>query len=303
MDAAWVKQGLLIAPPLAVGWSASHVALPSVDASHEVLYCSTRDADGRSWIARAALDLDRDHPVVGHVDPEPVLRPGRLGAFDDSGVTMSCLVDHGRDTYLYYTGWSLGVTVPFYLAIGLAVSRDGGAFERVSCAPVLGRTASDPYMTASPYVLVEDGRWRMWYVSCVGWTRHASEGVRHHYHLRYAESANGVDWEADGRVAIDFADEREYAIARPCVVRRGEGYAMWFSARGSAYRLGFATSADGLDWTRSDDAAGLDVSPGEWDGEMIAYPHVLEHAGREHMLYNGNNYGATGVGLATRRAG
>ncbi|HEY5198516.1 MAG TPA: hypothetical protein VIJ51_15955 [Solirubrobacteraceae bacterium] len=297
MGGSWVKQGVLVAPPLAVAWSATHVALPYVDPGAEVLYCSTRDCAGRSWIARARLDLASEAVGFGQVDPEPVLRPGALGCFDDSGVTMSCVVDRGDEKYLYYTGWSLGVTVPFYLAIGLAISRGGGPFERVSQAPVLGRTASDPYLTASPHILVEDGRWRMWYVSCVGWTRR-EDGVRHHYHLRYAESADGIDWETGGRVAIDFADEREYAIARPCVVRGNAGYEMWFSARGDAYRLGYARSTDGLDWTRLDEEGGLDVSPGEWDGEMIAYPHVFDHDGRRFMLYNGNNYGATGVGSA-----
>jgi hypothetical protein len=297
MGGAWVKQGVLVAPPLGVPWSATHAALPYAVVSDEVLYCSTRDCAGRSWIARVGLELGSGRVGVGQVDAEAVLRPGALGAFDDSGVTMSCVVERGAERYLYYTGWSLGVTVPFYLAIGLAVSRDGGPFERVSAAPVLGRTASEPFMTASPHVVVEDGRWRMWYVSCVEWTRRG-EGVRHHYHLRYAESANGVDWEAGGRVAIDFAGEHEYAIARPCVVRGDAGYEMWFSARGAAYRLGYARSPDGLEWTRLDGEGGLDTSPGEWDGEMIAYPHVFDHDGRRFMLYNGNNYGATGIGWA-----
>ena len=31
---------------------------------------------------------------------------------------------------------------------------------------------------------------------------------------------------------------------------------------------------------------------------MIEYPHVFDHNGKRHMLYNGNNYGKTGFGLA-----
>jgi hypothetical protein len=303
MAGGWVKQGLVLAPPLPVSWSASHVALPTVDAGDDVLYCSTRDGAGRSWIARAPLELGRDRPAVGQVDPEPVLRPGALGGFDDAGVTVSCIVDRGAEKYLYYTGWSLGVSVPFYLAIGLAISRDGGRFERVSAAPVLGRSAADPYLTASPHVVVEGGRWRMWYVSCVRWTREpATCGVRHHYHLRYAESADGIAWNATGRVALDFADEREFAFSRPCVVAAAGGYEMWFSVRGDAYGLGYARSADGVRWDRLAPAGGLERSSRGWDAEMIAYPHVLDRDGRRFMLYNGNGYGATGVGSAMMAA-
>ncbi len=32
---------------------------------------------------------------------------------------------------------------------------------------------------------------------------------------------------------------------------------------------------------------------------MIEYAHVFDHAGTRYMLYNGNGYGKTGVGLAT----
>jgi hypothetical protein len=31
---------------------------------------------------------------------------------------------------------------------------------------------------------------------------------------------------------------------------------------------------------------------------MVAYPCVFRHAGRLYMLYNGNDYERTGVGLA-----
>ena len=72
--------------------------------------------------------------------------------------------------YLFFTGWSRGVTVPFYLAAGVAISDDDGrTFRRVSLGPLLDRNAVDPYLTASPFVLVDKSGWRMWYVSGTGW--------------------------------------------------------------------------------------------------------------------------------------
>jgi hypothetical protein len=283
-------------------WTHSHAALPfaesAVDGSID-LYYSPRDELGRAHIARARVEIGADGMLILiRNEPDPVLSPGAPGAFDESGTTVSCIVHAGADTYLYYTGWTLGVTVPFYFYVGLAIRRRGeSSFHRVSDAPVLERNSVDPYLTASPWVLREAGLWRMWYVSCCGWELVDSR-LRHRYHLRYAESENGILWRRDGRISIDFAGESEYAISRPCVVRDDDCYRMWFAARGDSYRLGYAESPNGLDWSRDDASAGLVPSGAGWDSDMIAYPAVLDHADRRYLLYNGNDYGKTGIGYA-----
>jgi hypothetical protein len=256
------------------------------------LYFSARDEAGRSVTGSAVLDPDRPHAI--EYGPA-LLLPGPLGAFDDSGAMGACLASHEGRQHLYYIGWSRGVSVPFYTFIGCAAGTDEG-FERVSEAPVVERGPHDPYLATSPWVLVEDGRWRLWYASGVRWEAR-NDGPKHFYNIRYAESEDGISWHRDGRVCIDFL-QGEHALARPCVVRTREGYRMWYSRRGDAYRIGYAESADGLAWERRDADAGIDVSPEGWDSEMIEYPCVFEHNGRWFMLYNGNGYGATGIGLA-----
>ena len=68
--------------------------------------------------------------------------------------------------------------------------------------------------------------------------------------------------------------------------------------RGRAYRIGYAESADGLTWNRMDGAAGIDVSEHGFDDVMLTYPSVYRHRGVEHLLYNGNGFGLTGIGHA-----
>ena len=75
-------------------------------------------------------------------------------------------------------------------------------------------------------------------------------------------------------------------------------YRMWYCYRGASYRIGYAESADGLDWTRMDARAGIDLAPEGWDSEMLAYPFVFDHAGRRYLFYNGNGYGRSGLGWA-----
>jgi hypothetical protein len=296
----WKKAGVVVPAPPPLAWARSHAALPvprSLSQGETELYFSTRDERGRSYVAKAVFAAGKDLTDPEY-SPVPVLEPGQLGSFDDAGVTTSCLVEDGGRLYLYYSGWTRGVSVPFYFFVGCATSDDDGtSFARASLSPILERHAVDPYLTASPWVIVEDGVWRMWYVSGTGWAP-TEETPVHHYHIKYAESRDGLSWQRDGVVCIDYRDEFEYAIARPCVVFDGGRYRMWFSSRGEAYRLGYAESLDGLSWDRRDDEAGLDPSPSGWDSEMVAYPVVFDRGGIRHMLYNGNGYGATGIGLA-----
>ncbi len=232
------------------------------------------------------------------MEREPVLSPGPLGAFDDSGAMGSWLVRCDERLYLYYIGWSLTVSVPFTTYIGLAISDDGGrTFARVSRAPVVGRTDADPFLATSPCVMVDEERWRMWYASGERWEP-TRDGVRHYYRIVYAESQDGIDWEPSGRVCIDFANEQEYAIARPSVLRDGDLYRMWFSHRGSAYSIGYAESDDGLTWVRNDARGGLCPAGSGWESRSVEYSYVFDHEEVRWMLYNGNDYGATGIGLA-----
>jgi hypothetical protein len=300
---AWVKTGVVVPSPAPVPWAVSHAMVPFVERDRDGLrlYFSGRDRAGRSVTGRARFQPG-GVPKSTRFDREPVLEPGNLGTFDDSGAMGSCIVEQGGLKYLYYIGWSRGVSVPFYTFIGCAVSTDGGAtFARVSKAPIIERDHHDAFLTTSPWVLVEDGLWRMWYTSGTGW-RATGDRPRHEYNIRYAESDDGIHWHRTGHVCIDYLDDDEYAVARPCVVRTENGYQMWYSRRGASYRIGYATSEDGLVWTRRDTEAGIDVSDDGWDAEMIEYPCVFDEDGVRFMLYNGNGYGATGIGMAVREA-
>jgi hypothetical protein len=297
----WRRRGLLLPAPPPTPFAHSHAALPAVIPAADGwdLYVAARDEAGRAQIARVPLESSGGELRSGDPQREPALGLGDLGAFDDSGVTPACLVSDGERRLLFYSGWSRGVSVPFYFYVGLAASDDAGrTFARVSRGPILERDEVDPFLTASPSVLVEGGVWRMWYVSATEW-RLVDGAPRHRYHVRYAESADGVRWRRDGHVCIDYSGDDEYAIGRPCVLREDGRYRMWFCARGNAYRLGYAESDDGLHWERDDAATALMGDEQAWEREMSAYPQVFRDGERLHLLYNGNGYGRSGVGWAT----
>jgi hypothetical protein len=268
------------------------------------IYFGPRDERGRTRVG--FIDVRPDDPSeVLTVSEEPVLDLGRLGTFDDSGAMPACIVNDGPRKYLYYIGWNPGVTVGYRNSVGLAVSEDGGLkFERVFEGPVVDRTRFEPFFTASPFVLKEDDRWRMWYASATGFLE-LDGRPEPLYHVKYAESVDGQEWQREN-ISCLVPRHPEEANARPWVVRDGDRYRMWFCQRRSrgyrddpatSYRIGYAESADGVTWERGD--PGIDISErGGFDDVMQTYPAVYEHDGVLHLLYNGNGFGLTGIGHA-----
>lgn len=295
----WVKKNKIfkITKDLKRPWMDSYAAVPTLDDPNKV-YFSTRDKKNRSHIACLEIEIDKSVKIK-RVLKKPVLSPGELGTFDDNGVMPSCIVNHRDKKYLYYIGWNKGSTVRFHTSIGLAISSDNGrSFQRFSTGPILERNHIEPHFCSNPYVIVENKTWKMWYISIVKWIRKKNETFPY-YHIKYAESNDGVNWDRKNTICIDFADNDEWAISRPCVIKEDNVYKMWYSFSGKLpYRIGYAESNDGVNWDRKDDLVGISVSDTGWDSNSIEYPFVFVNNTRKFMLYCGNGLGKTGFGYA-----
>lgn len=292
--------------PAAHDWAGSHAQVPTpfvYDDRVRVFYAD-RNAEGKSYTTY--LDLDRsDLSRVVYEHKEPILSFGAPGTFDDDGAMPSFALRHEGRIRLYYSGWNRGVTVPYRNSVGIAVSDDdGGTWRRMFEGPVLERCPQEPYIAVTPSILVEDGLWRMWYISGLRWTE---VGGRYEpvYVIKYASSCDGVAWDRPNHLCIP-QDHPDEAFSHPTVIRDGDVYRMWYCCRDSrdyrdgagAYRIGYAESPDGLTWTRLDDVLGLPHAVEEWASTMTCYPFVTRIDERVVMFFNGNGFGRTGFGYA-----
>lgn len=305
----WNKRGLIYTVDSRLPWAKTHAQIPTVagmrDGAVQILF-SSRDASNRSAIASLEV-VDGDPAHVLNVKRTPVMDLGKLGTFDDCGTMPSSVVERDGVRYLYYIGWNVRNTIPYHNSVGLAISEDGGCtYRRLFDGPVMDRTAEEPYFCGTTCVRIENGIWRNWYLSCTGWID-VDGKPEPRYHLKYAESRDGVHWTREGVVAIDYSDEAEGGLVRASVHYDGKIYRMWYSRRShvgyrenraGSYRMGYAESTDGRVWRRLDEQAGLDVSETGWDSFMVAYPEVTEIGGRLYLFYNGNGFGASGFGYA-----
>lgn len=277
------------------------------------IYFSSRAVDpgnGKflSHVLFVDFSLDLQH-ILGIAESE-VMPLGELGTFDEHGIFPLNVVRHDDRILGYTTGWNRRVSVSVDTAIGLAIgSDDGRTFERVGTGPVLGPTLNEPYLVGDGFVRIVDGLFHMWYIYGTGWlTPAAGAAPERTYKIGHATSVDGVDWTKDGgpQLIADRLGASE-SQALPTVIEVNGRHHMFFCYRESVdfrtnpsrgYRIGHAYSDDLATWTRDDDDPSLEVTDGDWDSDMQCYPHVFAIGEQILLLYNGNEFGRHGFGLA-----
>ena len=304
----WKKGGLIFNVDGSQNWNKSHAQVPVADVLDDRIriYYATRDINGKS--NTSFIEVNKQCPSeVLYQHNKTLLELGRLGTFDDSCIMPSSVVNVGNKKYLYYIGWTTRGTVPYQNAIGLATSIDGGrTFQRFSEGPIITVNRIEPYFSGTSFVLYDSGIFKMWYLSCIGWEV-IEERPEPIYNIKYAESADGIDWIQTGKVAIELEGD-EGGLVSASVIKENGLYKMWFGKRkksgyrsnkSNTYRIGYAESIDGTNWERKDVLAGIELSEKGWDSEMISYPNVVLANDIMFMFYNGNGFGKSGFGFVT----
>lgn len=296
----WKKCGVLLVPSPEVDWCVSHTG-PSFVASlggKPALFVTGRDSGNCSHIGVYEMNWTSGELSVTQNTARKVFSPGELGTFDESGVSYPWIVHREGRIFMYYVGWVAGGRTRFQNYTGLAISDDGGAtFRRALRTPILDRTQEEPFGSGSCAVWVDQDGWKMIYTSFEPWIGDGPQ-ARPRYRLKEALSDDGISWRRTGRVVIDFAHPDEHIIGKPMVLRDRDVTRLWYSHRGATYRIGYAESTNGQDFIRMDERVGIHVSANGWDSEMIEYAFVFDLNGDRFMIYNGNDFGKTGLGYA-----
>jgi predicted GH43/DUF377 family glycosyl hydrolase len=165
--------------------------------------------------------------------------------------------------------------------ICLATSNDGIWWDKHPVNPVMEPGEwFDGERIGDPWVIHDEGIYKMWY-TC----QNRPEIV---YGIAYATSPDGVSWTKHTEpVLLASGDGPDSGTVRdPSVLRTDRGYEMWYRGIGESleWTVCYATSADGITWTRYPENPVLRGDPGSWD-ERIWFPRVLAEEGRYSMWY------------------
>jgi hypothetical protein len=278
------------------------------------IYFSTRAVDrsnGKYLSHIAFVDMRMNLRDVIRMSDKTVIPLGGIGCFDEHGIFPMNVLRHDNVIYGYTCGWNRRVSVSVETAIGLAISNDNGlTFQRIGDGPVLAASLHEPCLVGDCFVKIIDGLFHMWYIFGTGWKRFSADVPPDRtYKIGHAVSNEGINWvkEEEARQIIANRLGVDESQALPTVIKIDGKYHMFFCYRQSfdfrknkdrGYRIGHAYSDDLINWTRDDDHPLLDVTPGEWDSDMLCYPNVFKCDGEVYLLYNGNEFGRYGFGLA-----
>jgi predicted GH43/DUF377 family glycosyl hydrolase len=310
---AWEKLGRIF-NPLDVtdrNWMKEFSQAPSALVLDDVVrvYFACRPApdDTGQYVSLSAfVEFRRDNLLdIVRVCEQPLLELGAPGTFDEFGTYFTSVARKDGLVLAYYVGYTRCESVPFTIAIGAAVSDDGGeTFRRLGRGPILPCTVDEPFFLTVPKIRQFGGQWYLWYSAGKKWL--AGDGRPEPvYQIRMATSTDALNWRKLGRdiVACKLEDECQ---ASPDVFYLDSRYHMLFCYRHSlnyrckegGYRIGYASSDDLVNWVRDDSRAGIGISDAGWDAEMVSFPHVFELDGNHYLLYLGNQMGRYGFGLA-----
>jgi beta-1,2-mannobiose phosphorylase / 1,2-beta-oligomannan phosphorylase len=231
----------------------------------------------------------------------PVVQPsGDVEAFDQYYTLNPVVIKEDRYR-MWYTGFN---EVRSVFSIGYAESDDGITWARRSPVPVVdvieGSRYEGSYLRSSCVVKTDSG-YRMYYQAITN-----NVGV-----ICTAFSRDGFAWQHDTlKYMLPGASEAwdGISIGVPYVICFGANdYRMWYAGSGLAgtVSIGYATSRDGVSWTRYSQNPVLKANPLQrWEGTHVSTPRVIFREGAYHMFYVGvNEAGAQSIGYATSQDG
>lgn len=277
------------------------------------IYFSTREKDpanGKFLSHIAFVDMSKDFKTVKGISQNTVIPLGELGTFDEHGIFPINPVRDGNRILAYTCGWSRRVSVSVETSTGLAISEDNGlTFKKTGHGPVLTNSANEPFLVGDSFVQRYNGLYHMWYIFGTHWMDTPDEGAARVYKIGHATSEDGINWiKEEGKQIIPSRLNEHECQALPTVLFQKDRYHMYFCYREATgfrkdktrgYRLGYAWSDDLQHWTRADETVeGLAYSESGWDADMMCYPHIFSCDNKVYLLYNGNEFGRYGFGIA-----
>ncbi len=180
-------------------------------------------------------------------------------------------------------------------------SEDGINWEKYASNPVLDVAYGDGWDSLgveTVSVIIDpaatpDQRYKMWYAGVTG-----TDGT---YNLGYAFSPDGLTWtkHLDPILTVGGALEWDNGFLEgPSVIKDESGYKMWYAAFDGVFEggatdgfvnIGYATSSDGINWTKYAGNPVLSVSDSGWDSIYVQDPHVIKQGSIYHLWYGGVN--------------
>jgi len=197
-----------------------------------------------------------------------------------------------------YKMWYTGTNANGFQQIGYATSTDGIHWVKHFKNPVLAvglNNEWDSKVISEASVIKNEDQYLIWYLGY--------NGFNERYQIGFATSLDGVNWEkytSNPVLTYSATGWDDRGVAHPMVLKINNIYHMWYSAISflsifPRWRIGFATSTDGIHWNKySKNPILISDQPWEFNkGDGTSGPNVLYDGNLFHMWYH-----VPGIGYA-----
>jgi hypothetical protein len=203
------------------------------------------------------------------------------------------------------------IVIPWYIASAQArrFEQLENLFVTLPPSGPLVRHVNNPIVPMGPAGSIDDDKtgprvvlkfgpadYRMWYEAVPGPNQSK---------VGYATSPDGKVWTKQGALAslnpsAGWEGGANGEVSPNSILIENGVYKLWYHSFGTdgKRRIGYATSSDGLNWTRNPNPV-LDVGPpGSLEDQYVVEPRVFKIGAEYRMYYTANEVGNSGIGTA-----
>ncbi|MBL8133095.1 MAG: hypothetical protein JNL42_14635 [Anaerolineae bacterium] len=223
-----------------------------------------------SLLIVSLLHAQTERALRFDVPDEPTIPHGQRGTWDGQYTDPGAVVYHDGVFHMFRNGF-VGWPAPVHIAYH--TSTDGLNWQMVGAEPII-KAEDSPYdglaVLASSALVEDDGTWVLY---CYVWSDASSNpGMQI---VRATAPAPTGPWTFRPEPVLSFGSAGawdSYGVTVPTVVKSDDGYIMLYSgifSRPPGSRIGLATSADGITWTKYDDPTTTDPEFAESDPVFV----------------------------------